>query len=102
MTDSGGDSALSRGNVYLGRVALALEGSTEIVDDNGSTARAEEEAVGLTKTTTGAGDHDDLAVKPQLLSHVECGWDMCMWGKMVLETNNKQQRKGRFAQHVGV
>lgn len=60
------------GIAYLGGGALALEGTTQIVDDDGSTAGTEEQAVGLTKTTTGASDDNDLAVEPQLLSHCEC------------------------------
>lgn len=73
---------------YLGRVALALEGSTEVVDDDGSTARAEEQAVGLTKTTAGTGDNDDLAVEPQLLSHF--GYGVCV--VMMLETNEQTKK----------
>jgi hypothetical protein len=54
---------------YLAGAAIALERTTEVVDNNAGAARGKEKGVDLTQATTGTGDDDDLAVVSQLLSH---------------------------------
>ena len=54
---------------YLGRVTLALERATKVVDNDAGTSGSEESGIGLSETTASSSDDDDLAVVSQLLRH---------------------------------
>lgn len=50
------------GIAYLGRVSLALERSTEIIDNNTSTSRSKEESILFSKPSTCSGNDDYLVI----------------------------------------
>jgi hypothetical protein len=56
-------------SMYLCRVALALEGTTKVVNDNLRSSRSEECGICFSQTTASASDDSDLAVVAQLSRH---------------------------------
>lgn len=57
---------------YSCAVTLALEGTTQVIDNDGSTSGTKEEGISLTKTIASTSDDNDLAVESKLRRHYEC------------------------------
>jgi hypothetical protein len=92
---------------YLAVTTLALEASSKVVDDNVGSSAAEEQSICATKTTTGAGDDDGLAVVAKTLTHDVCDvlWRWTHWLKSVVRMREERRggrERGRCNMNVGV